>query len=255
MPAKVEVRYPDEATRDQRREWAARVLDYFDGKLPDIRLLIFVDAEDAKELIDSLGKRGHFEPINKDNFDPTDWPWQVAEKLYTLTTDLVFHYDAVVYVPNSTCETEASLTMTLAHELRHFIQFGFQRRVWAWNGVVTNLTKEVCRERGLAWKDIPVEYEARLYAKRLALEVLGPQRTSGYIADRIREHITDADAADWEFINRLDPALDCNISDMTKALFQNLADIRDKLQVSLEDMRKHFPEYRQMDLNEMLPKT
>jgi hypothetical protein len=115
------------------------------------------------------------------------------------------------------------------------------------------LRKETILAKRLAWKDIPIEFEARLIAKRISEELLGPRGTAEYVESRIEENVNDRDVADWKFIKGLDPRGICNTVDMTKALYRRLADIRDKLLRSLDEKKVRFPDFRQLDLSEMLP--
>jgi len=236
------------------RRWAQRVVDRLEVDLPDMRLLVCLDTTNA--LTPEPDVRGFFQPNDKHYYRTISWPGYMARALRTINStgfEATYNYHAVIYLPHRTCNREESLTMTLAHELRHFIQFGFHYRIWAWNGVVTNLKKDTIRERRFAWKDIPIEYEARLHAKRLSEQMLGSRRTAEYIDLKIDEHVTDRDVADWEFVRGLDPSSECNTTAMTKILFQNLADIRGELQESLDDRKRDFPDFRQLDLNEMFP--
>jgi hypothetical protein len=254
MQVDISVRPLEPEITERRRAWAERVVEALKDELPNMRLLVCLDATNC--LTPRPDVRGFFIPNDKYYYLTVTWPDHLAKALRTITNtgfEAKYHYDAMVYLPQRTCEREESLTMTLAHELRHFVQFGFNRRVWAWNGVVTNLTREFLLARGMVWKDIPMEYEARLYAKRLCEVLIGSERTAKYIDLRIDEHVNDRDAADWQFVKGLDVSSEYEMVTMTKELFRSLADEREKLQESLDDKRLKLPEFREMQLDEMLP--
>jgi hypothetical protein len=256
MPVKLDVRSFVPEIKELQTLWASRVIDQLSSKTPDLRLLVCLDRADADLLIPERDTRGFFQPNDRYYYRTLPWPDYLATELRTIRNtghQAAYNYDCVIYVPNRTCEREESLTMTLAHEMTHFIQFGLQWRTWAWNAVVTNLRKETIRAKRLAWKDIPIEFEARLFAKRISEELLGPRGTAEYIESRIEENVNERDVADWKFIKSLDPRGTCNTADMTKALYRRLADIRGKLQKSLDEKKERFPDFRQLDLNEMLP--
>jgi hypothetical protein len=259
MPLTLEVRGRDDSVKEQRRAWAARVIEYFSDKLPTLRLLVFVDDTDAPTLTTGPTMRGRFQPTSKQHFNATCWPRVLAEKLRTININApesTFHYDAVIYVPDSTCNgetNEASLTMTPAHELQHFIQYGSNRDLWAWNTVPGNLLKTTITRLGLKWRDIPIEYEARVVAKRAAQTILGEKRTAGYIECRINERVTDSDADDWQFIQGIDTSstgpFDCAAK--TQELFQRLVPVRNELEQALDNSRR-LPEFANLNLDEMM---
>jgi hypothetical protein len=241
-----------------RNGWANRVIDRLSKRLPDLRLLVCLDAVDAEGLVPDRDMRGFFQPVDRHYYRSRIWPTYLATKLKTINRsgfEATYNYDCIVYLPNRTCEREDSLTMTLAHELIHFIQFGSDWRIWAWNTVIANLNRETIREMQLTWKDIPIEWEARLFAKRIAEELVGSGRTAEYIEFRITENVTERDVADWKFVKALNPHNASNTGEMTKALFNRLADIRSELERTLDGMRIRFPDFCRLDLNEMLPAT
>jgi hypothetical protein len=250
----LDVKGRDAAVKEQRRTWATRVIQYFDGELPRLRLLIFLDETDVPTLKRSSDYRGFFHPIDKYHFNITLWPRVLAEALRTINQpafESTYHYDALVYLPDSTCQAEASLTMTLAHELQHFIQYGFNRTVWAWNSIPTNLEQTTRASLRLQWQDIPVECEARIVAKRASQAILGHERTDEYIAFKTNEHVTDSDAADWEFIRGIDTSqpYDCTVK--TRDLFQRLVPFRNELGQIL-DTAKGLPEFASLNLDDIL---
>jgi hypothetical protein len=254
MSAELVVRGRDESVMAARKKWTTRVLQYFTDKLPELRLVIFLDDSDAPTLKRGIENRGLFSPSNRDYFRMLAWPRAVAEALRTINPTAVestYHYDCVVYLHDSTCRAEDSLTMTVAHELQHFIQYGFNRSIWAWNKVVTNLHVRTIDTLGLAWRDIPIEYEARIVAKQASETILGRERTAQYIENRKNQCMTNKDAADWGFIQSIDTAQPYDCAVQTQALFRRLTPVRNELQLALNNM-KGLPDFARLDLDDMM---
>jgi hypothetical protein len=172
----------DKAQNETRRSIAARVIEQFGSSPPSTRTIVFLDGWDWPDLkANGKENRGLFTPINKYSFRDWDWPLRLREELAAVDPDTLtieYMYDSAIYLHNSSCQCEAGLIMTLAHEIQHLVQYGNDQNVWAYNGVITNLTKTKIKELGLAWPDIPVEREARTVAKR----VLSALRRRGNIS-------------------------------------------------------------------------
>jgi hypothetical protein len=254
MSAEVVVRGRDESVMEARKKWTTRVLQYLTDKLPELRLLIFLDDTDAPTLKRGIETRGLFSPNDKYYFRRVAWPRNVADVLRTINLTAVestYHYDCIVYLHDSTCNSEDSLTMTVAHELQHFIQYGFNRSIWAWNTVVTNLPMPTIDALGLTWRDIPIEHEARIVAKQASEAILGRETTAKYIEYRKSQRLTNKDAADWEFIQRIDTTQAYGCVVQTQALFRRLTPVRNELQVALNNM-KGLPDFARLDLDDMM---
>jgi hypothetical protein len=256
MAIVLDVRGDDESVKDTRRALAVRVLDTFDGKLPDLRLLVVLDDLDAVGLKEGPENRGSFRPISKQYYLGTLWPRYIAEAIRTINpgaSEATYHFDGVIYLHNSTCEQEASPTMTLAHELQHFVQYGSDRTTWAWNTVALNLTTAVLRDQlGLWWHDFPTEYEARIVAKSVSEQLLGRERTDEYIRHRRNQSQRDQDIVDWEFIRDVDASQPYNCATATRTFFRNrLGGVRDQLTQSLEKARA-MDDFKSLNLDDVL---
>src|ERR1700693_6181099 len=171
MPIAIEAPGRDE---QERRKWAEGVFGYFGKSIPELRLLVWLDETDRPTLQAGDANRGWFAPTDKAHFKGVTWPQTLGDRLQGKTT---FHYDALIYLHNSTCESEESAAMTLSHELQHCIQFGFHREPWAVNILLCKVPPPVISELHLAWKDIPPERDARIVAKRACESLLGVGRT------------------------------------------------------------------------------
>ena len=143
MPIKIEVKGYDEAVKATRQAVAQRVLDEFGNGLPALRLLAFFDDQDWQGFREELGhtNRGVHFPVKPDSRFP-NWP----QYLYRLVSvwpepngylDLndpeswrpVKAFDSVIYLYDSTCAGEVGQVMTFSHELQHFVQYGFSRKL------------------------------------------------------------------------------------------------------------------------------
>lgn len=252
MSVDVVVRGRDDSLVTARKASTKQVLQYFTDKLPELRLLVFLDDTDAPTLKSGVENRGLFSPISSKNyFRMKVWPRAVAEALRTINLaalESTYHYDCIVYLHDSTCNSEDSLTMTVAHELQHFIQYGFNRSIWAWNTVVTNLPMPTIDAFGLTWRDIPIEHEARIVAKQASEAILGRETTAKYIEYRKSQRLTNKDAADWEFIQSIDTTqvYDCVVQ--TQALFRRLTPVRNELQAALSKL-SGLPDFVKLDLD------
>jgi hypothetical protein len=123
-------------------------------------------------------------------------------------------FDMVIYLHGSTCESEIGLSLCLAHELQHFIQYAQHRSFWALNALLVELHSPSFR----FWWDFPTEREARIIAKRVGVELFGEDAIDSHIERQILAHVTDTDAADWEFVRSLDSSVPYDLAGATTQL-------------------------------------
>ena len=102
--------------------WAERVRDHFTDGFPELRLLIFLDCiewYELKQCARSETNRGAFFPMAGQSCESTEWPFSVKEQIFEFDDRwrMSFKFDAIIYLHGTTCASEESLTMTLAHEL------------------------------------------------------------------------------------------------------------------------------------------
>jgi hypothetical protein len=242
----------DNAVDASRTALANQVIDYLRPSLPDVRIAVLLDSSDWDKLKDrGEENRGAFYPVNSATYDETDWPFHLREFLVSVdeTWRASLKCEGAVYRHNSTCDTPASLVMTLAHELQHAVQYATNRTVWAYNGLVTNLPPEWITMLGLEWKDIPIEPEARVVAKRACKELLGIETTSAYIADRIGNGTLDRDIDDWRFIENIVTSQESgyDITAETVMLFRRIDPVGRQLANVLTDFRK-YPDFSGLHL-------
>jgi hypothetical protein len=253
VSVKIEVKSHDHALKANRQAAARRVLDEFGNGLPDLRLLAFFDDEDWSYFRDELGpsNRGLYTPIKSGNFQWAIWPQYVKECILVCdpSSSLRQDVDHVIYLYGSTCAGEVGLTMTFSHELQHFIQYSFHRKLWAENFLLPHLPKDVIDAEGINWPDIPNERQARSVAKQIATKLCGADAVKTYIDRRISESITPGDAEDWRFSQQVDPSVPYDLAGETKRVFQRLKPYRQHFEKFLDQMRGDV-DFKNLDLSE-----
>jgi hypothetical protein len=219
MPVTIEVRAQEEFVSAALRARAQRVLGVTEFQcLPDLRLLVFFDEDDAPCFKQAYG------PENRAVFLPADtgtpwcrsdlirdkWPKYIVDLLFTPDISLslkgcgsyISAFDGIVYLHGSTCINPTALVMTFAHELQHFCQFGRTPSLWVDND-------RLKRHRILKPYRIPAERDARVVAKRVAEGLCGADVVREYIRQKIsdaqRRKATD-EVRDWRWIEKWDSA-------------------------------------------------
>jgi hypothetical protein len=227
------------------------VLDQFSNRLPDLHLLCFFDDEDWQPFRDEMGPatRGFYAPLKKQPFGW--WPSYVTDCIFV---DDPHSYppkracDHVIYLFGSSCDDEIGLTMTFAHELQHFIQYGYDRQIWAENFLLPRLPREVIDFTGLTWFDIPIEREARATALHIAQKLYGVERVRVYIDRRINTNVTARDVEDWRLIQQMDPLAPYNITEATKEVFRRVGHYRPQLERVLRELNGD-DDFKRIDLD------
>lgn len=222
-----------EAVVEHRRAVAQRVIAAFGMPLPALRVLIYLDEADCQHLRAAFGaaNRGMHFAVNKCTVRQILVPTPMYLLLDEQNMDgvVTFAYDCAIYIHNSTCLDEVALTMNLAHELKHCMQYGFQRRAWAANMLVMNLSKQTFRTLGFTWADIATEHEARIVSKRIAQRICGPKRVREYIELRKSQPANAADADDWAFVQTIDASHEFDLEIETKRMYRRIKAHRQEL--------------------------
>jgi hypothetical protein len=234
----IKVKSKDETTRIQREKAAQRVVSHFGLCLPTSRVLCFLDDEDPPSLKQAFGatNRGLSGTV-QDGDDLSVWPDYVQKCIHI--DDKSFPYtqrviDQLIYLHGSVCIDDVGLTMTLAHELQHAIQHDKARKVWAVNSLIRRLPTAV-DDLKLEWADIPIERDARIVAKRVALDLHGEQLVRRYIDKRSAEAVEPHDIADWHFVRGLTPSSSVDLVGDTHRLFHRLKDYKQEVEDALRE--------------------
>jgi hypothetical protein len=249
---KVEVKHSDGALNLDLNNTAKRVLDEFQI-LPQLRLLSFFDDTDAPFFRGNFGQfnRGQF--IALEGTRTIEWPDYITKHIYTCDDSLSVKvlFDNVIYIYGTTCADQVGRVMTFAHELKHFVQYGFNRNLWAKSRLFWGI---------LPAYEIPAEREARIWAKRIAVKLCDDNRVNQYIAQKIdyaerlipegtedRKAIQD-EIEDWRFVQRLDTSISYDLEAGTSSAFHRLVERRDELEKTLQDLKTR-PEFKDLDLS------
>jgi hypothetical protein len=254
MPLTLIVKADEQVARSQREMAAQRVLDCFGLQLPDRRLLCFLDSQEwqAFKTENGIANRGFYSRVKASHRHWRIAPTYILESVFP---NGVLASDDFIYLHGSTCSNEVSLTMTLAHELQHFVQCTDQGPLWAANTLIPCLTKAAIKDLGLKWCDIPHEREARIVSKRIAEDLFGGEAVRNYIGARIAERMTAADAADWECIKGLVTSTPYDLASETKLFFPRLKGYRPQLKAALRHFRSDDPDFAEIDLDSLLSGT
>jgi hypothetical protein len=255
----IKVKSHDAAVRMHRESLAHRVESQFGNQLPESPLLCFLDETDWQPFKLEQGKanRGLYVPIEHKEPYWLDWPAAVVNCVMVAEPPPVWNrriFDHVIYLHGGTCETDAGLVMTFAHELQHFVQHETAPERWAESRVVANLTKDDIRTLKLNSFDIPIERESRAVSKHVAEKLFGTETVRRYIDDRINENISSADVEDWKFIRELDPSIPYDLKIETRLLYLRLKDYRPQLEETLQLCKNELcdPAFDRVDIDRLL---
>lgn len=232
-----------------RRQVAQRVLDYFEQnyRIADTpKVICILDSQEGWELKQQLGvdNRALHSLLKGEIYRLLpDYVQKIVYPMNPQACDVEQPFNSVIYLHRSTQATDIGLTLSLAHELQHFIQFAQKRSLW----VADLLLKELRSQEFRVWWDFPAEVEARIVSKRVALALFGESAINSHIYEQILAHVTDNDVKDWEFTQSIDPAADFDLAVSTRPLVQAH---REALK-SLLKKRQTEPEFKNVDLDDL----
>jgi hypothetical protein len=255
------VKSADAAVRALREIAAERVLAKFGDQIAKSDVLCFLDDRDWKPFKDRFGtaNRGFYGPLTEAPLP--GWPDYLRALIFIhdtpqpLSRQLAFQ--DIVYLHGTTCSTEVGLTITLAHELQHFVQHSHDLETWAANSLASYTLQHVLHisdieALGMSWCDIPHEREARIVSKRIAEELFGVEAVREYIDARIAERVTEQDAADWKRIRHLAVLGSYDLRHETAQFFPRLNGYKHELERALRHLQTEGPNYGSVDLNALL---
>ncbi len=212
----------DESVREQREALVDKVLAQFAMPPRADRLLIFLDNDDWKYLKDEIGKenRGVYTrlPLSKEAEPPAYLSFCLERRREPAVEDLI-------YVHGSTCAgCDVGLSMTLAHEVQHFVQYSTAQRCWAASNVLRALGKEFLGQYQIAYYAVPHEREARIVSKRVATAIFGAQEVACHIDSQIAKATSpcDEDGKDWESVKGIQPGHGYDLCRETRQVFRSL---------------------------------
>lgn len=242
----------DPAVKAHRKETAGRVSKYIEQNFSvptHLRALCYLADEDVnwlKEMWGGHANRGVHWPIRGQGLH--DWPQDMWETIAPIDPQLgvTWPYDSVIYLHGSTCETDIGLTMTLAHELQHFLQYANERQLWAANTLLMKLPS-LPTDDLKAWSDLPVEREARIIAKQVAESLHGTAPVDQHIQSMIDAGTSDADVADWKFIRAIDPSIRYDLREETKPFVRRHK--QELIQLQQETGFKEDKDFSAVDFN------
>jgi hypothetical protein len=252
MPLTLDVRSDEQSVRRYREATAKRVLECLGLQHPSCRLLCFLDDQCCQEFKKECGtaNRGLYSPVRLRYVPFTVAPACIRESLLHGGVQV---FDDFIYLHGCTCSNEVSLTMTLAHELQHFVQHTNQTRLWAANSLIPRLTKDAVRDLELTWCDIPHEREARIVSKRAAEGLLGAEAVQRHIDAMIAKRPGSEDAEDWRCVRGLVTSAPYDLATETKLFFPRLSGYRQQLEDALFQFQyRDDPDFEGIDLEELL---
>lgn len=260
MPLILVVKSSDAAVKTKREGTAQRVIAEFGDQLPNLKLLCFFDDVDWLPLRDAIGKanRGFYRPLSPSS-QFWNWPDDVMEHLFIVDPPSWIQklaFDHVIYLHGSTCSDEVGLSMTLAHELQHFVQWSRTPQVYAAGILVLQLLaywpQETAAALGLkSWADIPHERDVRIVAKRVVAKIFGQEGTARFIDGKIANPVDETDGADWRFIQAIGLLDTYDVSFETNRLFQRFEPYRRDCEEVLRNTFEYIPELKHLDLDRL----
>jgi hypothetical protein len=210
----------DYAAKAHREKVAVRVIEYFEQNFTiptQFNVLCYLADEDDNCLKKWSGEstRGIHWPRRGQGL--SDWPQKMRGIFAPIDplSGVTFPYESLIYLHGSTCETDIGLTMTLAHELQHFLQYTNERHLWTANTLLMKLPS-LPTDDLKACSDFPVEREARITAKKVAENLYGTASVDQHIQNMIDAGTSDADVTDWKYIRGIDPSIRYDLRKGTK---------------------------------------
>ena len=158
------------------------------------KVICLIDDQDYR--LADKGQKGFSSPLPAGlyfipqyfNDSVIDWSYQTGRL-----------YDSLIYIHGSTSSSEVGLTLTLAHELQHFVQYTTNHATWATNEFFQEL-KVTHEDEFRRSVDFPIEREARVVSKRVAIEMHGRVVVEDFIRRERDRCITGADVVDCDFL-------------------------------------------------------
>jgi hypothetical protein len=171
-----ELIFLDAAKKTELEPLCEQVLKRFE--LPQQELIAIFDDEERQELTlftPSLGKEfcGFF---RANLYGMRPFPQKIKDDY--LWKDGKWRCDVFIYLRSRTCQSPTGAAITFAHELQHFMQYGFSRKVWQANHDLQQIIE------GFPWY-FPDERDALTVSRSKIEEICGKDRVRGYAEQQI----------------------------------------------------------------------
>ncbi|HTD24313.1 MAG TPA: hypothetical protein VK738_16765 [Terriglobales bacterium] len=174
-------------------------------QLPSLRLLCYFDDENPERLQKHFGQ---FAGIHIPILGAVPWPDYVEHHFFDWAGEIAF--DNLIYVPGTRYAQErVHFVIIFSHELQHFIQWGFARKVYQANVLLfQNLHLFDPTTEVKPW-GLPLNRDAMIVAKRVAGAVCGMKRVKEFIELQINDgkQATNISKTQmWEWIRTISPS-------------------------------------------------
>jgi len=149
------------------------------------------------------------------------WPRYVSRHFYSSDD---FAFDNLIYVPGTKYAGEdISFVIVFAHEVQHFVQWGFARKVSQANTLLLwNLAQFDPNTDMKPW-GLPNNREAMIIAKRVAEAVCGTEAVKDFITAQIADGKSSKNISKaqlWEWVRTLTPSTRYDLLKETDRLVQ-----------------------------------
>lgn len=217
------VRSSDALVKARRQAICNRVIEHFEPELPELKLLCFIDDEDAPTIKagNGLANRGLHLVIKLNSQKASEgkivFPDYVQELLNKDQSN-TNAYDNVIYVHGGTCDPEVSLIITLAHELQHCLQYGNSYSLWA----IDQFFRRFNGHLGFTkWEDHPTEQEAIFRSKMVAMDLCGENIVTDYAnLQASSDKHDEAERTRWRYFRDLSTSERYDLGTATDAIVQ-----------------------------------
>ena len=180
-------------------------------KLPSLRLLCYFDDEYPEELRQQLtlwGVTTPFTGIHTPIIGSGTLPNYVRRLFFDYSSG-DFAFDNLIYLPGTKyVEDDVALVIVFAHELQHFVQWGFARKVsQASTLLYWNLAQFDPNTDLKPWQ-LPNNVDAMIVAMRVAETVCGTEAVRAFVDKQVAEGKVEKNISKtelWTWVRTLSP--------------------------------------------------